>query len=745
VTLPNVDLTIADNRITGALERAGETGLSGELDVDAPNLEALAALMLSDIGGSAKATVRFAPEGGRQTITASFDGSNISYQTFSALTVEGTAQIANAFGTPLISGEATAGIVDAGSLRLDRVTANASVENGATRFDVEAAGSDLDLAAAGILADDAGTSVLRLNSLSGSAFRMPVRLADPVEIRLAGAQAGISNATLALGDGRIVVNGTASGALDLTVTANNVPASVVNGFAPNLGAGGTVNGRATVTGQASAPRIAWQLDWTGLQTAATRNAGLPALQLSASGDATRNETDIRGTVSGAGLSLGINGRAPFSGGGLGIAVRGAAPLALLASRSTRELRLTGTANLDLNVTGTAQSPNIAGNVTLENATAVDTDTGFGVSGATGRIVLSGQRATVERISGRLAQGGQISVAGTVDIAGALFPSNLTIRIENGRYNDGRVVNALFNADLAINGPLLGGGTLSGTVALGRTEIQLPDRLGGGATAIDVTHINTEPGFRPPQLRDSGSAAGRSASGSLRLAIELTNSGGIFVRGFGVDSEFGGSLRVTNTIADPLAVGAFQMRRGRIEFLGRRFELVSGTLTFSGDLIPVVNFAAATTTSGTAIEVHVVGPANNPTISFTSNPDLPDEEILSRLLFDRQVSRLSAVQAAQLVDAAAQLSGVGGGRGIFASVRAALGVDDLDIRQSDSGGAIVGVGKRINENLRFGVEAGSGVDGGRVIIDLDLTNNLKVRGAAGQSGSGELGLSYEREY
>jgi translocation and assembly module TamB len=350
---------------------------------------------------------------------------------------------------------------------------------------------------------------------------------------------------------------------------------------------------------------------------------------------------------------------------------------------------------------------------------------------------------VERISGRLAQGGQIAIAGTVDINGAQFPSNLTVRVENGRYNDGRVVNALFNANMAINGPLLGGGTLSGTIVLGRTEIQLPDRLGGGATAIDVTHVNTEPGFRAPQLRDSAGATGKSTSGNLRVAIDLTNTGGILVRGFGIDSEFGGSLRITNTIADPLAAGAFQMRWGRIEFLGKRFELVSGTLTFSGDLVPVVNFTAATTTSSTAIEVHVVGPANDPTISFTSNPDLPDEEILSRLLFDRGVSRLSPVQAAQLVDAAAQLSGVGGGGGIFASVRQALGVDDLDIRQGNSGGTVVGVGKRINENLRLGVEAGSGVGGGRVTIDLNLTPNLKLQGAAG--GSEEIGLTYEREY
>ena len=742
--LPAVDLTIADNRITGALERTGGRTVSGELDVTAPNLQALAALALSEATGSANALIRFTPDGDRQAIAASFEASDLTYRSFAARTASGQVRIADAFGTPMVDGEATAETIEAGAVRLDSLKATATVEGGETRFDMAAKGADLDLTGKGALTSAEGANVVRLDSLSGSAFRVPVVLAEPVTLQL-GDRVQITKATLAIGNGRVVVDGSASSNLDLHVTASQVPASVANGFAPNLNAAGTVSGSATISGAASAPKIAWQLDWTGLQVAATRNASLPPLALTASGNATRSATDIRGTLSGAGLSLGLGGSVPFSGGGLNVTVKGPAPLSLLALRSNRELRLTGNANLDLQVTGTTRSPDVSGTVTLADATAVDIDTGFGVSGATGRIALNGQRASIEQISGRMAQGGQIAIAGTVDLKGANFPSKLTIRVDNGRYNDGRLVNAQFNASLALDGPLMGGATLSGNVALGRTEIQLPDRLGGGATALDVKHINPEPGFTPPKLSQAGAADRRSGSGSLRLAIDLTSNGSILVRGFGIDSEFGGSLRLTNTIANPTTAGAFDMRRGRIEVLGRRFQLVSGRLTFSGDLVPVVDFVATTNTSDTVIHVTVTGRANDPIIGFNSNPDLPDEEILSRLLFDRQVSRLSAVQAAQLVDAAAQLSGVGGGRGIFASVREALGVDDLDIRQNDSGGTTVGIGKRINENLRLGVEAGSGSQSGRVTIDLDLTRDLKLRGAAGQSGSGELGLSYEREY
>jgi translocation and assembly module TamB len=287
--------------------------------------------------------------------------------------------------------------------------------------------------------------------------------------------------------------------------------------------------------------------------------------------------------------------------------------------------------------------------------------------------------------------------------------------------------------------------MSGTVALGRTEIQLPDRISADAAAIQVTHVNAPPGFVPPLSAEFQAARGPSPTGSLRLDIELTNSGGIFVRGFGVDSEFGGSLRVTNTVSNPQAVGAFTMRRGRIEVLGRRFELSSGTLTFAGDLTPVVDFTATTATSDAAVSVHVIGPADDPTITFTSNPDMPEEEILSQLLFNRSVSRLSVLQVAQLLDAAAQFSGGSSGQGFFTRIRNAIGVDDLDIRQNASGGTTVGLGKRINENVSVGVEAGTRSNEGRVRIDLDLTPNLKATGSAGEGGSGSIGLTYEREY
>jgi translocation and assembly module TamB len=262
----------------------------------------------------------------------------------------------------------------------------------------------------------------------------------------------------------------------------------------------------------------------------------------------------------------------------------------------------------------------------------------------------------------------------------------------------------------------------------------------------VRHINTAPGFVAPAKPAKSEAHGATGSGDLRLDIQVNNRAGISVRGFGIDAELGGSLNLRGTSGDPVAVGAFTLQRGRLDLIGHRFDMNRGTLTFSGDLIPVVDFAATNTGSDVNVTVLVTGRADDPQIAFTSSPSLPQEEVLSHLLFGKGLGSLSPVQAAQLLDSIAQLSGAfDRGNGFFDRVRRATGLDDLDIRQNATGGTVVGLGRRLGDNLRVGVEQDTQAGKGKVTIDLDIAKNLKARGEAGQDGSGKFGLTFEHEY
>ncbi len=103
-----------------------------------------------------------------------------------------------------------------------------------------------------------------------------------------------------------------------------------------------------------------------------------------------------------------------------------------------------------------------------------------------------------------------------------FPANLTIRIRNGRYLDGEMINANFNADLTLTGPVDGAGTIAGHVDLGRTEILLPDSFGGGPP-ITVEHIHVAPGFVPPMADAGARPARRRRRAAAEAAASISTS------------------------------------------------------------------------------------------------------------------------------------------------------------------------------------------------------------------------------
>src|SRR5690606_17345390 len=124
--------------------------------------------------------------------------------------------------------------------------------------------------------------------------------------------------------------------------------------------------------------------------------------------------------------------------------------------------------------------------------------------------------------------------------------------------------------------------------------------------------------------------------------------------------------------------------------------------------------------------------------------LPQDEVLSRLIFDRSVGELSPLQLAQLAAAAAELAGGGSGSGsLLGSLREAAGLDDLDIVTDAEGNVAVQAGTYIDDNIYLGVEAGAGES--RVTIDLDITDALRARAATGTDGNSSVGVFYEQDY
>ena len=153
---------------------------------------------------------------------------------------------------------------------------------------------------------------------------------------------------------------------------------------------------------------------------------------------------------------------------------------------------------------------------------------------------------------------------------------------------------------------------------------------------------------------------------------------IFVRGRGIYAELGGNLHVNGSARDPQVTGGFELLRGSLMLLSSRLTFTRGDVRFHGDVMPDLDLVAETSTSGVTAQIAVTGPAIQPAFQISSNPSLPEDEILSRILFQKSSGSLSAFQALQLANAVATLSGKADA---FENVRKSLGVDSLDISSS----------------------------------------------------------------
>jgi translocation and assembly module TamB len=299
----------------------------------------------------------------------------------------------------------------------------------------------------------------------------------------------------------------------------------------------------------------------------------------------------------------------------------------------------------------------------------------------------------------------------------------------------------------MTGSLAEGPFLAGTVRLDRTEITVPERLPGDSVAVAVEHVappkpveETLAILRTPQEAGSG---GRGRRADIRLDVAVSAPQRIFVRGRGLDTEFGGNLTLTGPVSALSASGAFQMVRGRLDILTQRIAFDRGVVTFAGDLDPVLDFSGSTRSGDVTITVTVTGRASDPQVTFSSTPELPQDEILARLIFQKGIGELSPLQVARLAAAASELSG--GSGGILSQLRATTGLDDLDIVTDEEGQTAVAAGRYVTENVYVGVQQGTTSESSRVTIDLDVTKNVKARAGYSAEGESSLGIFFEREY
>ncbi|CUH61964.1 translocation/assembly module TamB domain-containing protein [Thalassobacter stenotrophicus] len=424
-------------------------------------------------------------------------------------------------------------------------------------------------------------------------------------------------------------------------------------------------------------------------------------------------------------------------------ITGSLPLAL-ARPFIAPRAVGGTAQFDLGVRGGFGLGDLAGQVSIRDARISDPGLRLVLEDVRTDIALQSGQARVD-MAARNRAGGSVAVAGGVGLLGART-LGLDVRLNGFTIADPQLYETSVDGAVAVSGPLETP-QISGDLTLGETNIIVPSTgISGLAEIPEITHLGAPEAVQTTRRRagliqDAGETGAGGAS--LGLDVSITAPGRLFVRGRGLDAELGGALRVTGTTGAPVSAGAFELIRGRLDILQKRYVLEEGLIQMQGTLEPYLRFVAATRTSAGGARVIVEGDASAPEVSFVSDPEAPEEEVLAQLLFDRNLSEMSAFQAVQLASAVATLAGRGG-VGIIGNLREGLGLDDFDVTTTAQGNTALSAGKYISDNAYTDVTVDS-TGNSEVSLNIDLTPNFKARGSVAADGNSALGLFFERDY
>jgi translocation and assembly module TamB len=752
--------------LTGALTaRTDRPAVAGTLTVRAGDLSPWSALAGTALAGSADARIVLTEKDGQRIdMDGTLRNLRMADLQAQAESVRIEAHLGDVLAKPTGRAQLEASNITLPDLRFDRLRFNGrsaapdvfalSLDtNGVLRPATHA--QPLRLSAHGE-ASLAPQRQLRLTRLTGKAGAHDIASRAPLTATATPGGFRIEGLDLGIGDGRVVGSASREAArIAMQLQIRNLPLSIVQLAAPDPDVTGRVDGTMRLAGTAAQPDGQVELSFRDVRIATAGD--LPPLSATALGTWKSERFDVVGQIATPdGTKLDLRGALPvrldadtlipavIPDGALRASAKGDGRLERWAALlPLGEDRISGQYTIDLSVDGTPANPTPQGRLAISNGHYVNFAAGTEISDIAAEVAGNGTHFVLTRLSGKDGANGTLTGSGSVDFAaGAAL--DLRARFTGFGFMRRDDLTASGDGELHLAGtvPAM---TLSGRLRVDRAEIRIPERLPPSIAFLPVVEVNSKTGevLTAPEKP--------AASSPIALAVDVEIPARMFVRGRGLESEWRGNVQVGGSTAAPQLTGRLQTVRGDFSLLGKRFVLSDSTITFTGEekIDPQLSITAEHRTAAIAAQAVITGTASAPSIRLTSQPELPQDEVLARVLFGRSVTQISPAQGLELAQAAATLAGRGG-PGVIERVRTATGLDRLDIssRQpsaaGEASGTAVTAGRYVTDRVFVGVEQGFRADSTRPKVEVEITPNLSVESSVGDSSAG-VGVNWKWDY
>jgi translocation and assembly module TamB len=763
--LSEFSITGFESALTGRATLDLETpGAQGEIRGSFSDLSLLLALVEQEIHGSAKVDAAFQLGPGDQYLALSLEAGSFASPFGTAQSLQLKSRMTGTVDH--IKGSVDLEIRDArtpdGSIAFLAFKAQGDTDQAAFQLDAKGHyGEDFEAKSMGTFTLSKEVQRLALNHFQAHYGPEPIALSltlpEPTAVTREKGTLRVEETSFTLGTGSFRAAGTyASNHVDFDLDFKDLPLELLK-VAGIPGLKGKASGAIVLGGHPEKPEVVYELFAVGLGIEEVYFPDLPAPSLDLKGSFSNQrlkaDLDFQGLTpdplkASAEFPLAFS-LAPFlfavdSQGAMDVNLHGEVPLPHVASLlNLDDQELEGRVEATLSVLGTVANPRVTGGLRMSEGAYENFRTGTILKEATFLLTAENGRLLIQDAGATDGEKGSIALNGWFDLAPDRdFPFHVDIALRDAILIRHDSVTATMRGDIVFAGTSKGA-LLSGEVTLYPLEVRIPRRLPLEVADLEIIEIHKEETETP--VREARKPA-QDSFAEIRITIVIP--GRAHLSGRGLDSEWQGRLEIQGPASDPVISGELSVVRGHFNFLGKRFNLTRGVVSLLGDVppSPILNVRAEASTREMTAFLELSGKVDSPELALTSQPPLPNDEILSRLLFGRSVTQITPLQALQLAHA---LDVLAGRRGfdLIDHTRRMLGLDLLEIRDLgvEMDEAALRAGKYLAENVYIEVEQGLGPESGRASLQWEITPNITIQTEVGINAEAGAGVLWKWDY
>lgn len=402
----------------------------------------------------------------------------------------------------------------------------------------------------------------------------------------------------------------------------------------------------------------------------------------------------------------------------------------------------GQLTCDLKLEGTTDQLQSSGFVKLTNGSILEKQLGIQLNNISLDASLDEQTLLINQLFAEDAEKGDLKGQGKINWSKAENQVDLTFTLNKLKLLNSKQYNGYADGALSLDGSLTDN-KLSGDILWDDVNIKLPDNIQQGPKQINYVDKKTH----LKRLEESAKI-NQPNQNITHFDVALKFPKRVFIRGKGLDAELSGNMRLIGTHLHPLIDGKVSIIRGSYRFLDKRFEITKGNVWIRKEDIEL-DFTAQTKAKNITAIIRISGTPENVKVSFSSSPQLPEDEVIAQILFGKDINSLSAIQAVQLANALRSLATgnqSGSSLDLLGSTRGFLKLDELEINGEEDGNISVGAGKYVTDNIYIKGEQGTTEKDTKVSVEIELSDHFSLESSTGTgSTSNDIKIFWKKDY